>query len=532
MLSGQEIWLPHSPLASMGASSGAGPDGRQECDPCKHLENSLCDVARSVGTLRGPILGAQPRQDGREHAPVEHEEKMASIQSLAQGVLDDQLHINTPEQESAFHMPNSHAPSNDAEEGKHEIASEITSGTSRKDGAFPGLEMGVKEGNNLDPKLRQLPAPPPPNHDTPSALPLHLVPLLPQRNTPLNRRQPSIDPFLGKNDDDLTDSHGHKSLPHATSETPSTFQSEVWPFQTRAAGSSSISRTLAYAINQMKSTRPVGSPALLERDGKPQPEGTTPQFLRGSDHLGTGGVQADAVAATRDTMAQTDGEAKRKEASQKEELEFLGLRNSGKVTFADMGTRRIGEGEKGTKAEAWRVAENQDDKGPKRDQRDVFKELAALEIEGSSVALPNLMLAQSRTEELKEREMEIRRARTDVQILEERFQAIERDLCNRLETVRQGLEAIRRRKAFIDRQEDNLGQMLVAASREQEPEEEPEPKVVTAEQELQGVGAEIEADVLSEVTSRYTVKSVSSYKGRITQSSVLRDRNRTRNKTS
>jgi hypothetical protein len=138
-------------------------------------------------------------------------------------------------------------------------------------------------------------------------------------------------------------------------------------------------------------------------------------------------------------------------------------------------------------------------------------------------------LARSRTEgsytRLKERETEIRKARTEVQILEETFQARERDLRSRLKIVTQSLEAIRQRKAFIYRQEDSLRQKLVDAGREQEVQE-------PAEQELQVVGAEMEADALSEGSSRYTVKSVSSYKERINQSSVSKDRIKTRNKTS
>jgi hypothetical protein len=281
-------------------------------------------------------------------------------------------------------------------------------------------------------------------------------------------------------------------------------------------------------------------------------EETTLQFPIGADHLGTGGVQAEVIAATRDAMAQADGEAKRKGAQvntrileaqreglrakvgrRGEELEFPGFRNTRKVTFADMGKRGKEELEFPGLRNTRKVTFV--DVGPKEDKRDVFKELTAHETEGPSVGFQNLILAQSRTEgrytKPKERKVEIRRARTDVQILEERFQAIERDLHKSLETVRQGLEAIRQRKAFTGHQED-LGQMMVPASRGQEPEEDPEPELVIAEQELQGVGEEMEADAsvfsVSEVSSRYTVKNVSSYKERISRRSVLRDRNRAR----
>ncbi|KAI0246178.1 hypothetical protein BJV78DRAFT_1256986 [Lactifluus subvellereus] len=524
-------------------------------------------MVRSAETVRDAILSAQPQEDIREHALVEYEERVAAIQALAQGVLSLRLHIKTPERESAHHTPDWHTPSNVAEKEKHEIGSKITSesaGSSGKDGVFPGLEMVIVSPQS--------------NHDAPSALPLHLVPLLPQRNTPPKRRQPSINPFVDRNDEDPAEPHWHRSPPHSTGETPPTVQSEFWEFQTRTAESSGISRTLAYAMSHMESMGPVRSLPL--HDGKLDhlvtPKETevdhneeigtkqeavdlgerTSKSPGGADSLGTDGIQVDAIAMPRDTTArETNGEVKRGDAraeirsleAQREELRQKGgvrkeeelqreapaLQKPRRVTFAEVGARRTGEGVKETKAEAWCIAVNQDHEEPKARQRDVFKdsELATRETEGPILTLQNLELAQPWTERsytgLKEREVEIRKARTEIQTLEETFQARERDLRNRLETVRLGLEAIRQRKAFIDRQEDDLRQKLVDASREQELEEVPEP----AERELQVVGAEMEADALSEESSRYTVKSVSSYKERINQSSVLKDRIRTRNET-
>lgn len=63
--------------------------------------------------------------------------------------------------------------------------------------------------------------------------------------------------------------------------------------------------------------------------------------------------------------------------------------------------------------------------------------------------------------------MEVRRAKTEVQILEETLQAREKDLCNRLETVRQKLEAVFQRKALVDRQGDEIREQLIDASIEQ-----------------------------------------------------------------
>jgi hypothetical protein len=445
MSSRQEIWLPNLPdLAST-------------------------DASRCVGTIRDHIVsGAQPQKE--QQVPVE---QIATIQALAQG--DDHLDINAPEHVSAL-------MTDDAEKkGKHEITFGNTGSN--------GLEMRVEEGNDLDPKYHA-PVPPQSNRDPPSTVPLHLVPLVPQTNPfPWKKRQPSIDPLLqhkNKNDVDPID-------PHATGETPSTFQ-------TRIAGSSGISRTLTYAMNQMKSTRPAGSLNLPVRDGKLESlftlkgaeaghqeevvttrealklEETTLPFSRGVHSLGSGGAHADAIAQL------TDGETGRKESQVKphnleaqsevpglkagrqeegEQVEFLAVQNPGKVTFADMRPRGAGECEKATKADAWCSARNQDDEGPNGDQRDVFEEFAAREIESSIVAAKSLISAQGRMyTKLKDREMEIRRARRDNQLLEETFEAIEKDLCNRLETIRQGLETIRQRKAFIDREEDDLRQIL------------------------------------------------------------------------
>jgi hypothetical protein len=531
----------------MDASSGAGPDGRQESNAPKHIENDLCDMLRRA----------------------EHDERMATVQALTQGPSDVKLRTNTPEHESAYHDTSSNSA------GK--IGPEIAPGTAESD-LIPGLEMSMENGNHLGPKLRQ--SLPQPRRDSPSALPLHLVPLLPQGHTPPSKRpQPSIDLFLDKNDDDPTDLHGHGSLPHATGETLSTSQSETLQSKTRAAGSFGISRTLTYAMTGMESTTwLVGSPALIGGEGKLErlvtskgaeachkedigSERETAKLEETSHQIPreTGGVQADAIATMRNATAQQmdGGGATHKEAQvgtrnlegqreelrlqmcvrKEEEIQFLAPRKPKRVTFADGGTRRTGEDAKAAETEAWRVVEDQDHEGPEGELRAVFEGLATRETEDPIVAHQNLILAQSRTESgftnLKEREMEIRRARSDLEILEERFQVIERDLCNRLERVRQNLEAIRQRKASIDRQEDGLRKMLLAASREEGLEEDWEAKLVTAEQP-QGLGVEMETDALSEESSRDTVnsvKSVSSYNDRTNWSCVLKDRIRTRSKT-
>lgn len=95
--------------------------------------------------------------------------------------------------------------------------------------------------------------------------------------------------------------------------------------------------------------------------------------------------------------------------------------------------------------------------------------------------------------------MEIHRAKQEVKILEETLQAREKDLCDRLEIVRQRLQAVRQRKALMDHQEDNilirLGQQ---SSTRKHVVETLEPRLA-AVQEVQRAG--VEADAFQEESS-------------------------------
>jgi hypothetical protein len=86
------------------------------------------------------------------------------------------------------------------------------------------------------------------------------------------------------------------------------------------------------------------------------------------------------------------------------------------------------------------------------------------------------------------REMETYRAKLEVKILEETLQAREKDLCDRLETVRQRLQAIRQRKALMNHQEDNIRQQ----SSRKHVDETVEPRLA-AVQEVQEAGVEADA---------------------------------------
>jgi hypothetical protein len=144
------------------------------------------------------------------------------------------------------------------------------------------------------------------------------------------------------------------------------------------------------------------------------------------------------------------------------------------------------------------------------EEMDVHGEFAWDGVDDPVITPQGMKLAQSQPEgrynELMKQEMEIRGAKQKAEILEETLQAREKDLCNRLETVRQRLQAIRLRKTLIERQEDSLRQKLADARREQGFEEDSEPKLSTT-QEIQRARVEVEADVPPEESSQHCAPS-------------------------
>lgn len=229
---------------------------------------------------------------------------------------------------------------------------------------------------------------------------------------------------------------------------------------------------------------------------------------------GTGGEQADVAERTRDVAVQHTNLKVATHENRGMIEEKLGREEKSphKITLLDVGEGRIREtvGEMMTVAED--TFEDQDQDGVEIEQMDVHEELVGDGVDDPVITPQGMKLAQSHPEggynKLMKQEMEIRREKQKVEILEETLQAREKDLCSRLEAVRQRLQAIRQRKTLIERQEDSLRQKLVDArrTREQGLEEASEPKLATT-QETQGTGVEVEADVLSEESRQHSTPS-------------------------
>lgn len=521
----QEIRTSHLPLEGPGASPEAGSDERQKANLLrKHVEQSLRDMAKSAQTMRDVLMSAQSSEGSRDQALIEYEERIAAIQALAQGVLDPQSHIYTlGDRSSALPTSDSHTLSRDEEKqtkGEHgiDITSERSDSNEEEENTIPG-NMGREKRE--DPEPRQLPLPPQPNTPPAAAVPLHLIPLVSPKSSPSNRRRTSFDPSTTINDEDTIDlQQGRRNLPNATSETTFASQSDLWHFQTRAAAETPISRTLAYAMGRTQivgsSHRPIPRDAGVDRkevegtkrDGaEPEKDPLSPVVTARS---GTGGDQADVAERMSDGAVQHTKVATHENREMIEEKLGREEKRPRKVTPSDVEAGRIREnvGEMMTVAED--AFEDQDQHGAEIEQMDVHEGLVRDGADDPVTTSQDMKLAQSQPEgkynKLMKLEMDIHGTKQKVEILEETLQAREKDLCNRLETVRQRLQAIRQRKILIERQEDSLRQKLVDARREQGLEEASEPKLATT-QETQGAGVGVEAEVVSEEPSQHCASS-------------------------
>jgi hypothetical protein len=481
MSQAQEKQPLHPPLDGPRASHEAGSDERQKANV---VEQGLRDMAESAQAVRDVMISAQPSEESsREQALIEYEERIAAIQALTQGVSDLQALMNMSGHGPALLTFDSHTFSRDEEkQTKHEkvigITSEIIEPKEEEDDILPGLKLGGEQVEN--PKPRQPPLPTPQPSTPPAGVPLHLIPLVPPRSSPSNRRRTSTDPsFVAtKNDEDAI---GH------------------FP-----AGSPSISRTLAYA---MGCTQPVGSSHL------PVPGGVG---VDSEDEKETKGDANDTEKAHRppvvtarseisedqvDNAAQqhTDGEARHESGGITEERLPWETKSPHKVTFLDMEAGDVAGEIKTIEKD---ISKNQEQGGAEFDQPEVSGDLARDETGGLIFTRQVRMPAQPHLERryigLMEQEMEIRREKQEIQILEETLQAREKDLCTRLETVRQRLQAIRQRKALMDSQEDSIRQKLADASTSgEQPEvvETVEPRLA-AMQGTQRAGVKLEADAV------------------------------------
>ena len=521
----QEIRPSHLPLEGPGASPEAGSDERQKANLLrKHVEQSLRDMAKSAQTIRDVLMSAQSSEDNRDQALIEYEERIAAIQALAQGALDPQSRIYAlGDRSSALPTSDSHSLSPDEEkqtkkEHGMDIASDRSDSNEEGEDTIPG-NMGGEQGE--DPEPRQLPLPPQPNTPPAAALPLHLIPLVSRKSSPSNRRRTSIDPSTVINDEDTINlQQGRRNLPDVTSETTFASQSDLWHLQTRAAAETPISRTLAYAMGRTQivgsSHRPIPRDAGVDRkevEGTKR-EGAEPEkdFLSPvvTARSGTGGDQADVAEWRSDGAVQHTKVATHENREMIEEKTGREEERPRKITPSAVEAGRIREtvGEMMTVAEE--TFEDLDQYGAEIEQMDVHEEPARDEADDPVKTPQDMKLAQSQPEgrynKLMKLETEIRGTKQKVEILEETLQAREKDLCSRLETVRQGLQAIRQRKILIERQEGRLRQKLVDARMEQGVEEASGPKLATT-QETQGAGVEVEVDVVSEESSQHCTPS-------------------------
>ncbi|KAH9962238.1 hypothetical protein BC827DRAFT_1383665 [Russula dissimulans] len=442
----------HLSPESLGVSLEAGQQDAKLLR--EHVEQSLRDMAKSARAIRDVMLSARPPEDSRELALIEYEEKVAAIHALTRGVLDLQSRINLPERRGLV-LPTTHShPHSPGEERQtnREDGFEITSITARlsEDSvAFPSSETGREDDEDFQP----LQSPPPFQLGAAPPVPLHLIPLFPQRSSPSNRRRVSIDPSVPRIDEAPATLHRRRSLPSSSGEPTSSSQSDFWPLHTRdhAARSPVISRTLAYAMGQMDHAEPVEStrPAIskeggvdpneekgIEQDAESvrasQPPGVAPHFGTGQGLVDTGEKMRDVA------WCQTDGEERQEEPQRMSTTE---------------------ETKPQSEVKTLRKPDEVEDNAKGFSRRQEETEVEQLE----DLTLSPQADPEERYLNLKKQEMELRRAKAEVQILEEALQERENDLWSRLETIRQRLEVIRQRRALMDQEEDDLRQKLLDA---------------------------------------------------------------------
>ena len=497
MSQGQETRPSHLPLEGPGASPEARSDERQKANTLLHelIEQGLRDMAKSAQTVRDVLISAQPSEEGnREQALIEHEERIAAIQALAQGVSELQSLMNMPGHRSGIPASGTHSLSRDKvrqkrrEQGGIDIASGMVKSKEEEESALPGLKLGGEKGEDSKPRQPSHPTPLP-NTSPAAAVPLHLIPLVPPRSSPSNRRRASIDPFFvaTKNDEDAIDLPWRINPFNATGETTSDSQSDLWhsSFQNCEAGSPGISRTLAYA---MGCTRPVGSSHL------PIPGGVVVDH---EEEKGTkrGANDSDAEQAHRPPAVTA-------RSDMMEEGPWPEAKSPRTVASSDVEAGKVREVVEEMKTVAKDILQNQGQEGTEIDHTEVRGEPlpARDETDDLTITRQRRTLTQPHPEggyiELMEREMEIHRAKQEVKFLEETLQAREKDLCDRLETVRQRLQAIRQRKSLMDQQEDNI--RLGQQSSRKHVVETVEPRLA-AVQEVQRAG--VEADAFQEESS-------------------------------
>ena len=474
MPSGKEgIPQPSLPHAHTGLST-TGPDGRREADLCDPVQDSLHDIVKRART--------GPPESTHEHTC---ESKLFEIGELEQGTLDLQLQQSqcSPEQRSILRTSESLSGSSAVEveedhpsvsKGNLEISSKDTPRDAGSGDVLHGRPQATREIENPEPHH----TPPSSQPVTPSALPLHLIPLLPQTSPSPQRQRRSIGLSSDQADNFADDFSGRGGLPDATARSKSLPRRRRLPnFSTESAG---ISRTLAYAMDQESTHQPVELAGRIWTE--PVQAATTARMHEESEpEMGRGtqsGKQGEGNTCGQD-HATTGG----KNTADEEELEELRpaewdltycYYKLGMVTLEQYKEAQKQKQDRESKdatsekdANAWYTAEG----GSRTVDSDSEVEDTGSEAERATLAsqIEALNLNPAQVQEytrLKEREVELRHAEVEVRILEERLEAKEKDLRIRLATVKQRLEAVRQRKASINCREEIIRKKLEAITKE------------------------------------------------------------------
>ncbi|KAF8268341.1 hypothetical protein EI94DRAFT_1829573 [Lactarius quietus] len=501
--------LPSPPHTRTGSrTEGLLATELQEVDLCEPVQNSLHDTLAARSARTGPSEGSH------EHTLIECENKIFETGESEQ---------NTSIIRTSESLP--HTSGVQVQEDRHGVSNvNLGSGLDSKDtprdtpgDAETGDVLHRRSEASLEienPGSRQ--SPPTSQDVTPSSLPLplplHLIPLLPQ-TTPSPKRQRRSIGFPSNQADIVADDFsGRGSLPNATGTTSSP-QSLRSHHQNFSAESTGISRTLAYAMDQMNTTplcdaEPeelvMTSEAEADREGD---EATRPKTVRFEDPLNTCQpaelaecLWTDTVQAIATARMHEESEPKVKRGTQSGKQDEAAICGQDATVGGNSTAGEQEDPEMPRDAQYWLyqldvLTLEQAIEGPSKDTTSEMDTDAWCTAEGGSRTVdPEVEAAVSGSEterrwatlasqtetfaetlkpaqrqeykRLKEREMELTNAEAEVRLLEDRLEAREKDLKIRLATVRQRLEAVRQRKASINCREEIIRQKLEAITKE------------------------------------------------------------------
>ena len=444
------------------------PDERGEVDPYEHVQNSFHDTVESA---------ARTPEGSHEHTC---ENKTFEIKELEQGALDLNLQRRpcSPEQRPILHTSESlpRSGSSDVEEeeeDRHGISrGNLEQHHYSKDTPIVGDEapdvLNGRSEEALNPEPRQRPSSQPiAATGTPSGLPLHLIPLLPQSSPSPKRQRRSIELSSSNQTENVTDDLGERGgLPSATTGgSPQSLRTHLQTFSGESAG---ISRTLAYAMDQLHAT-PLRSTGLEELGMNPGMMGGKVDRPSEGDRATkpkTVGFKRQPAELAERLWAEATAKADEKiEIPQTERGLQYCLYRSGFLTLEEA----LKSPSKETTSDMDANMESCAIEGGSRTVDPEKLEETESEADQATLASQTQALKPAQLQEytrLKEREVELRHAGAGVRILEERLEASEKELRICLATVRQRLEAVRQRKASINCREDIIRQKLEAITKE------------------------------------------------------------------